>query len=101
MLFSDEELIAYLLGDATTELGQRLELRLAVDEELLQRLSVLRQMLGQIDSAGGVFEPPADLVDTTLERIDQTASAAAPCDTHAGDIHSNGYEHFNENQQQS
>ena len=71
MLFSDEDLIAYLLGDASDELTQRLQQRLPIDEELLQRLTSLRLMLGQINSASCVFEPPADLVDTTLERIDQ------------------------------
>lgn len=80
MLFSDEELIAYLLGDATAELGRRLELCLAVDSELLHRLAALRQMLGQIDSPAGRFEPPADLVDTTLERIDQAAAASTTSD---------------------
>lgn len=77
MPFSDEELIAYLLGDASAELSQRLEQRLAVDSELLERLTALRQMLGQFDSAAGVFEPPADLVDTTLKRIDHEAAASS------------------------
>ncbi len=72
MLFSDEDLIAYLLGDASDELAKRLQQRLALDEELLQRLTSLRLMLGQINATQCIFEPPADLVDTTLQRIDQT-----------------------------
>ncbi|MCC7337711.1 MAG: hypothetical protein IT422_21695 [Pirellulaceae bacterium] len=85
MLFSDEELIAYLLGDATAELGQRIDRCLAVDSELLQRLADLRRMLGQIDSPAGRFEPPADLVDTTLELIDQVAAAATTPDNWVAD----------------
>ena len=85
MLFSDDELIAYLLGDAPPELSQRLELCLSVDSELLQRLASLRRMLGQIDSPAGRFEPPADLVDTTLERIDQIAAASTTSDILATD----------------
>ncbi len=90
MLFSDEELIAYLLGDATAELEQRLELCFAVDLGLLQRLATLRQMLGQIDSPAGRFEPPADLVDTTLERIDQIAAASTTSDTTTPDTATSG-----------
>lgn len=72
MLFSDEDLIAYLLDDASDELSQRLQQHLQTDEDLLQRLTALRLMLGQINATQCIFEPPADLVDTTLHRIDQS-----------------------------
>lgn len=72
MLFSDEDLIAYLLDDASDELSQRLQQRLPIDNDLLQRLSSLRLLLGQINATNCIFEPPADLVDTTLQRIDQS-----------------------------
>lgn len=72
MLFSDEDLIAYLLDDASDELSQRLQQHLAIDDDLLQRLTSLRLMLGQINATQCIFEPPADLVDTTLQRIDQS-----------------------------
>ncbi len=71
MLFSDEDLIAYLLGDASDELTQRLQQRLPIDDDLLQRLTSLRLLLGQLNSTTCIFEPPADLVDTTLQRIEQ------------------------------
>ncbi len=73
MPFSDEELIAYLLGDASPELAARLQQHLPQQAELLERLSQLRHVLGQIDSLAGIFEPPSDLVDSTLARIDQVA----------------------------
>ena len=76
MLFSDEELIAYLLGDATAELGQRLELALAVDSDLLQRLATLRQMLGQIDSPTGCSNHLLTWSIRRSMRIDQTESSA-------------------------
>jgi hypothetical protein len=70
MPFSDEELIAYLLGDASPELSLRIQQQLQIEPELLGRLSEFRRLLEQIDSIGCPFEPPADLVDTTLARID-------------------------------
>lgn len=73
MPFSDEELIAYLLGDASAELTQRIQQQLPIEPELLGRLSEFRRLLEQIDSIGSPFEPPADLVDTTLARIDALA----------------------------
>ncbi len=77
MPFSDEDLIAYLLGDATDELSQRILRELAADTELVSRLNYLRTVIGQIDTLGVVFEPPADLVDTTLARIDSCIESDA------------------------
>jgi hypothetical protein len=79
MQFSDEDLIAFLLGDASPELSHQIEQSLAGDLMLVERLSDLRRVLGQIDSLGCVYEPPADLVDATLARID---AAASECDLH-------------------
>ncbi len=70
MQFSDEELIAYLLGDASRDLAERLQRQFLAEPELLERLTQFRILLGQIDSLGVPFEPPADLVDGTLARID-------------------------------
>ncbi len=71
MQFSDEDLIAYLLGDTSSELAQQIELELRSDTNLVDRLGHLRMVIGQMDSWGVIFEPPADLVDTTLARIDR------------------------------
>lgn len=71
MQFSDEDLIAYLLGDAASELAQRIELQLRSDAGLVDRLKQLRAFLGQIDCLAVTFSPPADLVDSTLARIDR------------------------------
>lgn len=78
MLFSDDDLIAYLLGDAPDELTQRLHQRLPIDSDLLERLTSLRRLLGQINATNCIFEPPTDLVDTTLQRIDQAQVQPAP-----------------------
>ncbi|MEM8733629.1 MAG: hypothetical protein AAGG44_05390, partial [Planctomycetota bacterium] len=59
MSFSDEELIAFLLGDADSNLEQRLRLSLNADPDLRDRLSGLRQVLGHMDSLSGVYEPPS------------------------------------------
>lgn len=73
MQISDEDLIAYLLGDASGELRRSIELQVATDLDLQRRLSELRQVLGQLDSVSSVYEPPADLVDSTLAFIDENA----------------------------
>lgn len=70
MAFSDDQLISYLLGDASSELRASIEERLAQDIELVQRLSSFRNALGMVDSVHGVFEPPCDLFEATLDRID-------------------------------
>lgn len=82
MQFSDEDLIAYLLGDAEQELAQQIQRQLAADPLLLERLSQFRLVLDQMDSLAGNFEPPVDLVDTTLARIDgMCLSAACPLES--------------------
>ena len=83
MQFSDEELIAYLLGDATDELSARLRLQLPHEPQLLERLNEFRVMLGLIDSLAENFEPPAGLVDGTLARIDAAANASDASDESA------------------
>ncbi|MEM7474044.1 MAG: hypothetical protein AAF483_03570 [Planctomycetota bacterium] len=76
MQFSDDQIIAYLLGDAEPKLAESIELQLSSDADLLDRLSQLRSMLGHLDSLGGMYEPPGDLVDATLERIEQEESVS-------------------------
>jgi hypothetical protein len=70
MHFSDEDLIAYLLGDASEKLTLEINESLSRDSELVDRLGNFRMLLGQIDSLGCTYEPPAYLVETTLARID-------------------------------
>ncbi len=78
MQISDDNLIAYLLGDAPAELAEQIEQQLASDPDLVSRLSHFRMVLGHIDSMGTVYEPPADLVDATLARIDEAESRVQP-----------------------
>ena len=61
MPISDEDLIAYLLGDANPQQRKRIESGLAEDEDLRARLSELRMVLGQLDTMKSHYEPPADL----------------------------------------
>lgn len=76
MPLNDDELIAYLLGDANSELRLRIEDALSYDASTRQRLSELRIVLGQIDSLRHEFEPPNDLADSTMARIDQELGEA-------------------------
>lgn len=76
MPISDEELIAYLLGDATPQQRKRVELGLAEDEEIRARVAELRFVLGQLDSLHSeyqIYQPPADLLETTMARIDEVS----------------------------
>lgn len=73
MHITDEQLIAYLLGDASSELRRHIESRLPNDEDLADRLQQFRQVLGHMDSLAGPHEPPCDLIESTLERIDAAA----------------------------
>jgi hypothetical protein len=70
MSFSDEEIIAFLLGDADDGLADRLRSSLASDEELAERVAHFRNVLSHLDSVTEKFEPPADLVENTLARIE-------------------------------
>lgn len=74
MSFSDEELIAFLLGDADPNLEQRLQLSLNADPDLRDRLADLRQVLGHMDSLSGVYEPPSGLIESTWDRINERES---------------------------
>ena len=74
MPVSDEELIAYLLGDATPQQRKRVETGLADDENLRARLGELRLLLGHLDSLQHAYEPPVDLLASTMARIDAEAA---------------------------
>ena len=76
MPISDDELIAYLLGDATPQQRKRVEVGLAEDDNLRARLTELRIVLGQLDALQVNFEPPADLLETTMARVDQASREA-------------------------
>ncbi len=76
MPISDEDLIAYLLGDVNPQQRKRIETGLAEDESLRVRLSELRILLGQLDSMKPHYEPPADLLAKTMARIDEVCSSA-------------------------
>ncbi len=75
MQFSEDELVLHVLGDAPAELSERIVSAARSDESLRQRIEQLSEMLGMLESPQPVFEPPADLLDSTLARI---ADATAP-----------------------
>lgn len=77
MRFTDEEIIAFLLGDASAELRDQIESQLAEESQmasgdLAERLSTLRLVLGHMDSMSVYYEPPSDLVDATMQRIEDS-----------------------------
>jgi hypothetical protein len=76
MPISDEDLIAYLLGDVNPQQRKRIETGLAEDEDLRARLVELRMVLGQLDSLKTHYDPPADLLATTMARIDDECNSS-------------------------
>ena len=76
MPISDEDLISYLLDDASLQQRKRIETCLAEDEDLRARLSELRMVLGQLNSIQRSYEPPPDLLASTMARIDEVSKDA-------------------------
>ncbi len=70
MSFSDEEIIAFLLGDADADLAGRIRACLPNDAELVDRISHFREVLNHLDGVAERFEPPADLLDRTMAHIE-------------------------------
>ncbi|MFO0939541.1 MAG: hypothetical protein U0930_02120 [Pirellulales bacterium] len=82
MSFSDEEIIAFLLGDADAELAGRIRACLPNDPDLVDRVSHYREVLNHLDGVAQRFEPPADLVDRTMARIDELPLNELPQESH-------------------
>ncbi|MCA9129941.1 MAG: hypothetical protein KDB22_22795 [Planctomycetales bacterium] len=83
MEITDEELIAYLLGDTTLSQKSRIEQALIQDPTIADRLKHLRFVVGLVDSLsleepGNLFEPPPDLVESTMARIDSEVGSSLP-----------------------
>lgn len=77
MRIGDEELVQYLLGEADSGLREQVESALAAHAQLAKRLEELRAALGLLDGLSINAEPPSDLVERTMLRIDaETADAA-------------------------
>ncbi|QDV26153.1 anti-sigma factor family protein [Aureliella helgolandensis] len=74
MQINEEELIAYLLGNASPALRREIESQLPQDEELQQQLDRLKAVLDELDSLKIVYEPPAGLFDSTMARVDEAAA---------------------------
>ncbi|MCA9191036.1 MAG: hypothetical protein KDB03_04725 [Planctomycetales bacterium] len=70
MPISDDDLIAYLLGDVTSEQTRRIEEALAGDQKLHDRLEHLREMLSGLDRLNQAVEPPLNLLTDTLAKLD-------------------------------
>lgn len=70
MQITDDNLIEYLLGDASVQLSDEIERQLALDTSLVERLNHFRFVLGQVDSMSGIYEPPSDLLASTMACID-------------------------------
>lgn len=83
MHFTDEELIAYLFGDATPTLARQVEDQVSNSPELFERLEQFRTLLGHLDSLDGQpesrFEPPTGLVESTMDRIFHNEEGLGGC----------------------
>lgn len=75
MPISDEELIAFLLGDASPEVCERIELALATDPSVVARIDEFKQVLNELDALEH-SEPPHDLFSKTMSRIDSLPANA-------------------------
>ncbi|GAB5404458.1 MAG: hypothetical protein Aurels2KO_26890 [Aureliella sp.] len=85
MPFNDDDLIAYLLGDADRELKSQIEQSLESDAATRERIAELRTVLGHLDSFGqDLAPPPNDLVDSTMARIDAELFDSAPSPASSG-----------------
>lgn len=76
MSFSDEEIIAFLLGDADEQLAGRIRAQLPKDADLVDRVSHFRELLNHLDDVSEEFEPPAGLVDRTMQQINALSEPA-------------------------
>ncbi len=75
MSFSDEDIIAFLLGDADEDLAIRIRANLPKDSELAERLSHFRSVLNHLDYVGEQqYEPPSDLIQRTMDKIEELPS---------------------------
>lgn len=68
--FSDEEIIAFLMGEADSVLASRIQRSMLEDADLVSRVSHLRSVLNHLNGSGGCFEPPSGLIEATLQRVD-------------------------------
>lgn len=84
MQIRQEELIAYLLGDAGPALRLTIEAALTADVQLRNRLRQLKILLGDLERQRTLHEPPSGLFERTMASIDQ-ATDKQPVDEHAID----------------
>jgi prepilin-type processing-associated H-X9-DG protein len=69
MSFSDEQIISFLMGEASETLAADLRRCMTGDSELVARVQHFRSMLTHLDGAGDLYEPPSGLVESTLQRM--------------------------------
>ncbi len=69
MSFSDEDIFAFLLGEADEALRRQISEKLKSDSELVARVCHLRSSLNHLSGSGGCFEPPSGLVESTIQRV--------------------------------
>lgn len=69
MPFSDEDIIAFLLGEADSSLAIRIQECMQNDSRLVDRVSHFRSLLNHLNGTGQCFEPPSGLIEATLRRM--------------------------------
>lgn len=69
MSFSDEDIIAFLLGEADDSMIASLQECMAKDADLVARVNHFRALLTHLDETDELYEPPSGLVETTMQRM--------------------------------
>jgi prepilin-type processing-associated H-X9-DG protein len=86
-MFSDEDIIAFLLGEADESLADSIRQRLTRDTELVARISHFRSLLNHFDGVGELYEPPSGLVESTMRRMQEIQpDPSDPIDQVAGQL---------------
>ncbi len=76
MQIPEEDLIAFLLGDASPIDAEKITRLLETDSVLRERIARLSEMLHGLKASAADVEPPEDLVDATLARISRECPVA-------------------------
>lgn len=73
MRFDDDQIIAFILGDVADNVARDIAQQMQHDVAFAARVHELQQLLGVLEQTCEEYEPPAGLVERTMERISAEA----------------------------